>query len=327
MNIINDITEFNRVAPSVKKTMSFGTIQPYIDDAEQAYIIPAISEAFFTELVDKITNNKASLSAQEKTFILKIRKAIAYYTIYDSMDFLNLPISNQGAAEISNDESIQPRQWVFNNSKKAAIKKADKALEASLVYLEKEKDNFSTWAGSEAYTIFKEFFFSTADDFSKYKNIKKSRTTFLQLKPFIALCEHKYMIPALGKTLFNGLKSRNTDNTLTADDTTLLPYIKRALAYMVIYEAIPEMILDFTNTGIVVVSTADGITSRNYSETAVNRYRSEVHSQGISFMAELKKFLDDNASTYSEYESDIAAENKTPNYEIHDNTGASSFMT
>lgn len=325
MSLIRDIETLQDYAPKIHHESDFEIFLPYLKDAEVEHIIPAISQEYFDELESKIDGE--GVSGKEKLLLEKLQKSVTYFALYESADFMNLPVGNSGLKETSGEQEQAPRQWVFNNFKASCIRKADKALDDALKYMENNRADFATWTASDAFTVYKELFIQDADQFGKYRNLGGSRSTYQKLRPFIDLCEHRYIRIAIGETIFASMKAAILSGTLTPQQSALLPYINRALANYALYEAIPELMLDITSTGIHVVSKNDGITSTiSASDTKMNAYRDQVYSHAQTFWAELKKYLDDHLEDYPDYASDVAVDNKTPDYDLHDNTNSKSFM-
>lgn len=325
MSLIRTIETLQDFAPKIHGESDFTIFLPYIQDAENEHIIPSISQDYYDELIGKLDGD--GVSGVERNLLEKLQKAITYYALYESADFMNLPVGNSGMKEHNGEQEQAPRQWVFYNFKASSIRKADKALDDALKYMEVNKASFATWAGSDAFTVYKELFIENADVFGKYRNIGGSRSTYMMLRPFIDMCEHRYIKIAIGTELFTTLKANTLAGTLTTEQNTLLQYIRRALANYALYEGMPELILDITTSGIHVVSRADGITSKiSASDTKLGQYREQVFAHAQTFYAEMKKFLDDNAADYPDYLASLAAENKTPNYDLHDNTDSKSVM-
>ena len=323
-NLFTDIKDLKNFIPQLHASMDDGEIFPYITDAADKYLVPFISQAYYDELVTEY--NADTVSANNSNVIEYIRKASAYYGLYEAAPFINIQVGSGGMRQAQNDNSTPLRQWEFNMGRQSAIQKADMYLDKALAIMEATPDNYTTWKATDAYTVHRQFFITNAKEFSIHVNIGESRRTFMKLRPYIHLAEIRYIKVAIGETLFEALKTRISAGANTADDDTLLEYIYPAAAYYAMYQGAPNLKLDISHEGIRLASTSDGITGLQPADREYHEWRKEIYGHAEYHLAILKKFLDDNTATYTEYADDDAADNDTPKYDIPQNTGSSSSV-
>lgn len=319
MSLFKDQAQLVAAIPSIHSSITFDKFEPYINDAEQVYLTKYIGQEFYDEL--KTQNNAGALSANNLKVFSLIQQASGYYGIYQSQKFNMISISNVGAAETANRESTAVRQWVFNISHANAIRTADSILDTALEIMEKTPANFAAWKASSAYSDHQELFITSADEFSKYRNINGSRRTFLALKSFMENAEHNKVKAAIGITLFDTLKTTIIAETITPANTALLPYIERFVAHHSLWEGADQLALDISAGGIRTISEADGVGSRITSnEQLYNAWKNEMRAQAETYYAQIKQFLEDNTADYPDYESDEASTNNTPSLSLADNS-------
>jgi sulfur relay (sulfurtransferase) DsrC/TusE family protein len=324
--LFTDIKDLKSIIPQVHTSMADAEIFPYIEDAADKYMIPFISQEYYDELV---TQYNGILTEANEDVITYIRKAAGWYGIYEASPHINMQVASSGMKGNQNDNTAQLRQWEFNLARKSAIQKADLYLDKALAKMEAAPDSYATWKATSAYTVHRQFFITNAADFSTHVNIGESRRTYMKLRPYLQLAESRHIKVAIGETLMDALKTRIKAGTNTADDDALMEYIYPAAAYYTMYMAAPNLKLDISQDGIRMVSTNDGITNIVASGVSTPEYhawRKEIYGHAEYHLANLKKFLDDNTDTYTEYADDDAADNNTPNYSIPDNTGSSSSV-
>lgn len=96
---------------------------------------------------------------------------------------------------------------------------------------------------------------TTISEFKQYIAID-ANTKFASLLPYVKEAEQLYIVDLLGKEFYEEFSASYADSIatepdpLSADDTALLPYIQRCLAYYAQLLAIPHMAVTFGDMGI-----------------------------------------------------------------------------
>jgi hypothetical protein len=330
MSLLKTISDIKKYVP-INKNTQMDTMQPFIDMAELTYIIPAIGQELYDE-INILYQYGYPLSAENQKLLPYIQRALAYYSMYEAAPQLNLMVGDLGIQEAqSKDGTSSPaRQWNFNNYLSNCIENADRALDAMLKFLEDNVSDYSTWAQSDAYTIDKELFISTAIELTYYIKISGSRSTYNALRPFIKIAERKYILPAIGQQQFDDLKSRMQSGYETDLDKILISKIKMSLAWHSLFEAIPHLPLNVSGAGIRVISVNDSIVSKQKSaDINIKEMAVSARANGDSYLSSLKFYLDQNVEDYPLYKASDAytSETKYPNNDLPDNTNKSDFWT
>uniref|UniRef100_UPI004048B10A DUF6712 family protein n=1 Tax=Roseivirga sp. TaxID=1964215 RepID=UPI004048B10A len=321
MSLISDITTFKAIIPQIDVQADFNkTYAPYLNDAEDIYILPVIGQEMYDSISGEVANELATAKA-------KIQRALAYYAVYDMSDFLNLNITGNGIKESSTENTTQSRQWVLNQGKKAALHKADQLLDMALKYMEDNKASFAAWVGSDAYTEFTDLFIHTAGEYNKFVRIQDSRRTFVRLVPFMEDIENSLIKKTIGDNLFDVLKTEDAAGTLSEANLILVKLIKEAVANMAMAQGALDMPMNFEASGIKVVSTDDGITRKqDAGDKQLMAYVQMRKNLGEQKLHDLKNYLIANAASYPDFEGSDAETNDFPTPVIHDNSNKKSFM-
>jgi hypothetical protein len=142
------------------------------------------------------------------------------------------------------------------------------------------------------------------------------------------LVEEKYIIPTIGQELFDELKEQQESGSLTTANKDLInKYIQRPVAHFTIVEAIPSLTVEVKGNGLIVHSSSDGINqSAQANDKQILSFGESNLNNGNTYLANLKKYLEDNSSSYPTYASSSSLNNGQPNTDIHDNTGKKSFF-
>jgi hypothetical protein len=326
MSLFKSTAEVKVHAPQFAKNMSFDTLKPIIEGAEINYIIPFIGIEFFEEL-DTAYNSVNPLSPANAAIIKALQRALANYTAYEAARTTNLMITDSGAMEQQPENSAPARQWNHKMQLDTSIAAADRFLDYALEFLETHEDDYPTWKGSPQYLVSKALFINKTSEFNGLVDIGNSRRTFLLIRPFLKLVEDKFFVPAMGKTFFSHLKDALLQDTLSADEETLInDYLVRPLAHLAFVEASPRLKLVITGAGIKTVSSSDGITQSQDAAEMVKELIRSNQDNGTTFLASMKKYLEDNADLFPTYKNSTYYQNQQPNTDLHDNFGKNSFM-
>ena len=131
-DIITDNADLKTLAPSFHRQNNNDNMKPYISNAAEIYIKPYVSAELYTQLATEQTNN--TVTPANAKIISHLRTALAYFTLYDTLDFINVTVSSAGAMtnQAQNGQFTQVRQWEKSNAKQSAITKADQFLDRAL---------------------------------------------------------------------------------------------------------------------------------------------------------------------------------------------------
>lgn len=130
-------------------------------------------------------------------------------------------------------------------------------------------------------------------------------TEWTMLLPFLELREQELLSDeVLGTDLYAALHAdyqasiAGTPVALPARSAALLPYVRKALAFLTIYDAMPTLGVIYGATGPMEVSTANQAPARMWKQ---NQAAARMLLQGNSLLNQLIAFLLGNESDYPEW--------------------------
>lgn len=302
--LIKNAQEIKNHLSTVQKNINFDTWKAYIQTAERSYIIPHISKAQY-ELLNAAHNAvPTTLTAIQTELMSYIQPAIAHYTLYLIFPLLNISVSEQGIVQNQGESFATARQSDAQEARRESIKLADTLLDEALLFLESNKAQFPTWSGSTAYTLSKELLINSAEQFNKYiPAINNSRRAYLRLRPEIQNTENLHIAKTISPALLAEIKTQLLAGTVTANNQKILDLAIPALAHLTMYEALPALSAVISQDGIITFSSYQ-LTNRE-SEIANDKIlylRKKHEDNGKTYLAELRGYLDHNASLYPLYE-------------------------
>ena len=122
-----------------------------------------------------------------------------------------------------------------------------------------------------------------------------------EIIPYIKPTEHIWIEPVLGTALYEELLEQVKNNSLTAENSTLLLAVYPYLSFAVVYEALPFIGYHLTEVGITKGKSdnSDSV-SMNDMNYITNHLRETVEYMKY----QLKHWLDDHSESFPLYNSD-----------------------
>ena len=325
--LLNSTKDIQEYFGTLHSGTSWKMLKPFVTQAQGKYLLPALGPEILELLQAGITEVESKLSivalpGKSKFVYEMIAASLSYYAVLEAMPFKNISLGNNGMQETNTQGLAPARQWVYLENMKATADNADRLLDDALLYLEANAADFPAWVDSPTYTISKELFISTTTDFNRYIRIQGSRRAYLAFRNYIDRAEQLYILPILGAELFLDLKTKLLKPALLQEaDRKIISLIKPALAQLALKEAIPEISLEISGSGIKVLSVNDSIRSRS-AATDAQLSALEVKAIQLSevYLAELKRHLD----TVLQVGEATPDQNKQT-WSPPDNTGSQSF--
>lgn len=272
------------------------TMQPFIADAEDRYIIPAIGQAMFNDLMVEYAFPTTNTPISE--LLLKIQKAIGRYALFEGAPQMIAAVGDYGIHEHTTANSSAASPWRYYEMKESLAEKADAALDEALRFMESEvPGTFVSWETAPQYLLSKELFINNSEAFSKHVPIKNSRRAWLILREFLKEAEIIYALPNLGLGFFNDLKGKILSNSLSAFERQFLSYLGRSMANYTVYKALPKIPIVIRGDGVRISSYQDyyqmKLAAKNDDLTAL---KSDSLESGVLWMNVALNYLRTTAS-------------------------------
>lgn len=299
--LIKDEADLKSVLGGVQQTITWETMEPFVKQAEMEFVIPAISEEFYDELCGLENPEGPQLK-----IIDRLKVSVGYYALVAALPQLVVVVGDAGAA-VNTQGGAAMTKWMYVELKNGSLAKADKALENSLLWLEKnqnfEKDGvkvFKTWLDSEVYTISNSLFIHSATELTDFfPSAQGSRRLYLQLKNYLRKVEEYQLKPVLGKAFFDKLKEKSDDEKTTE----ALNLIKYYLANRAFAEALPFLNINDNFNLISSGSPANVVSEDALDQDRRDGLKINCDDNATNYLNKLKAFLDENASPtfFTEY--------------------------
>lgn len=120
---------------------------------------------------------------------------------------------------------------------------------------------------------------------------------------------HEMLSMVIGDDLFNEIDSQNTSpSTFSAANTTLLPYVKKFLAFQAYQFWVVRANLKFTKAGVRIMQEDNSIAASDKQMAELIR---DAKMWAQTQKEKLVQFLEDNCTTYTLYDCGCGANKRT----------------
>lgn len=292
MGLITNISQVKAYS-TINVSNNLPQWQPYLDEAEEIFIKPAIGDDLLKELQEYIQQSTSDDLLDQ--LLEKVRKPLVLYALNLGSDEMAMSVSGQGMSVVQTDTHKPAPQYMVQNIKENWMRRAHVAMDVLLEFLEKNKKTFASYVSS-----YNEFFIRNAAEFQKHVDIHSSRRAFLMLLPVISSIEKKYIRPTLSKEYFDELKDAVQSSTpISDDDQAVIDLLTPALAHLTISRALLDVSIDFLDWGIFLTasSTFDNVINKSLAnKDRVAAMQRQNQMDGEAELKELQQWLDTNAS-------------------------------
>lgn len=247
------------------------------------------------------------LTAAQAALLPYTQEVVACFAFVGWIAAGQLDISDVGIRINSNESQKTAFQWQIEDLKAEWIANGYSAQEALLKFMKDNSADYTTWTGSNAYTVYKAFLFSGAEDFNTYFNIQSSRRTYAALANQMRIVEAMYIAPTISAAYLSELKVKFHGSTLLAEDTAILFDLKSAIAHLVMNHATKSLPVEVAGDGIVInsfIATYGTIKQKEPATVALlKRLEQESQILGNSFLSKVRDTLNTEAtaSVYATY--------------------------
>lgn len=312
MAIIKDIAKLREFV-KFDANARFTTLEPAIEQATESYLTPYLGDDLVQSL-DTIANGGTYTAAEGQASLADlqallpyIQRPLAFYAVTDFLPEAELVISTGGIYSQTPQNARPASERQLNSLLATLLHKADYFMDKAIEYLENNKDKYPEWTNHANYINNRALFIANSIEFSKYREIKSSRRTFMLLYNYMLQVQDTEIKGILGEAFYESFYEKWLDDDLSDKDKLLLPYIKAIVAHKAFFDGSAELHFAFKDGTVQVTSFLNSTSkygSNKTAETLLSRLVNTSYDIAQRHSAKLKKFLDDNYSDYPDYEYD-----------------------
>lgn len=282
---------------------SIEAYQSDINEATEDFLKPLLGDALYTLLLSQYEAREATPLQEPDLSLLKYSQAIiANMGISKNVDLRQVQISDQGIQK--GGESAYYYQKV--DLQNYFSKRSYRAMELLLLFLEKNIEAFPLWVNSDAYYLNRSFLIPNAYEFQRHYNIKSSRRTYMAMQPIMRKVENFAVIETIGEAFYNELiltvqNDPGLTNEQKAENKKLLElYLRPAVAYLTIAEAVKELSLTLSPDGLHltenIASSDKTLAQKQATDQQLEIQSERAADNGNQYLSRLQNYLNQNAS-------------------------------
>jgi len=304
---------------SVNSSITFDSIKPYIESAENKYIKKILGAEQYAELLAYYHNPDAwseypldpKTSAENLQLLLVlIQKALINLAFLDGFPVLSINIGDSGAFRIESDAQKPLFQYQEENLKNSFRNEGFNTLDAVLEFLESRIPEFPVFESSQTYTIFRQKFIRTASDFYMIYNDFE-------------------IIPVIGRSQFDELLLLvSAAGEPTGEQARLINFIKSIQAFLSVSGGIATLGVNITYNGAYFHSDTSNSSNFKKKEPAgrdtLSAIQSNTERVGKAYIQYMKDFLHANIDHFPLY-ADFTAYHQGVPLTPRDNTNKKTF--
>lgn len=298
-------TEFKQFYAGVNRSMDWASLSPHIQIAADREIIPAIGQDFYDALDTAYNGAGVAAGAMAETF-RRLRMALAHYAMYYGYPQLAVRVGDAGTMETNHEGATPVRQWAFNTARWEVAKTAAAYLDSALQHMEAQVEaantSYDVWKNSPAYTQNRDLLIPNARVMGEYYALSTSYRSYQLLRPLLRKAELMYLRPALCNTLYDTVANQAAQNTLSAANEALLPYLRRYVA---------EVAMSLAGSSVNLIPDGAGwrISENAYAEampqealrSAIQALTTQAEQNAARYLQDLRDHLYSNIDDYPQY--------------------------
>lgn len=280
---------------------SAGYIMPYVQLAQDEFLIPAIGREIIQELDTQYNAQPVALTPPNLALLAMLQRPLAFYGYHKYLPFAIGNDGENGLQEEKTEASEPVRIGLLDKRINETIRNAANGLETALLFLEQNADLYPTYKNSPAYQARMSRLIVSATELTTAMPLANgSYRLFLTLRPYLDRAEDTLILPVVGAVALADLKAKRKVNTLSGDEKTLLLYLNRAVATAAYAEALFHLnVVQSGGSGLRIHSEFDGINNAKAPDPALlQEARNQARSDAARAMTELRNYLIVNASKY-----------------------------
>jgi hypothetical protein len=322
----------------VNSSITFASLQPYIESAEVKYIKPVLGADQYGELCSyygdpEIWPHIEKIPKTHENWLSKllplVQKALINLAFLDGFSILSVNIGDSGTFRQESDNQKPLFQYQEENLKNTFRSDGFNSLDGILEFLEENIEHFPIFSASDAYSVFKSRFIRSAKEYSDIYNINTSRLVFLHMQQYISQVNDFDILPVIGRAFFDELSAA----LLSADPMPdhlqkVVGFIKKIQVFLSAARGINSLGMNINYNGIYFHSS--GTNSQNFKkkdpikESDLHLLISNARQNGQAYLTYLKEFLHANIEDYPSYAAFNAYNEGNPAYH-RDNTDKKTF--
>jgi len=287
------IEKYKEHVGGVQSAMKVDTLRPFFGIAKRE-----LRKRIGTAMYDSLSEPNA-----DEEFLQLCEGWACWYAHSLAYPHLKMKVGDAGIMKSSPANTLAITKWEYADTREANIEMQDMFLELVFEYLEEVQPQ--AWKASPEYVARMSRFIQSSKELqSIIPMVGKSSSFFQQLLTYISRAEDLYLAEILTEEVFQQVKESYMSGTLDATEAIMVDYIKKAVAHLAIYEAMPYLPLKMDEVGVRQVRRKEALGTEEIADKKIlSQVRTKLYQDGEMYIKKLKK-----------YTLSIASETKYPTF-------------
>jgi hypothetical protein len=292
---IAQVQEYIRVG----NALDIKTLLPSLNEVEMQELTFYLGADLLAEI---ITQKSANIFTPriEKIFPY-VMAAHACLAVYKAGPEIEVLVSDSGImrTETSTEKSAWGGQ--VKRFRDVAADRGFKALDSFLLILEKYEQDYPEWLASQYYGIKDGLLIRSAVEFEAAgEGIQGSSLTFQAFRPIMMDIQEQTLRDSLPAAMYQEILDQLKSDSLTPGNKTILNnYLRPALAKLTIEEALTQLPVEVSNSGVSVNQlelAGDSRTSKRADISLIEKKAWGLRGRGGYYLSNMKEYLNTTAT-------------------------------
>lgn len=283
------------------------TLSPYVNEAEQLYVIDLLGKEFYAEFLPlytaSVSETPTPLSPANAALLTYIQRCLAYYTQLLAIPHLAVTFGDLGVRQHRGEDSDAAPRWLIEKLQFQAHKNGDIHADKLLVFMEENMADYATWAASSANTKQSGYIVFGTAIASKHIDINQSRRVFMKLKAKLREIETRHIPKLISQEQYDELVAGLKANNLSTANKELVEKLEPIICKRALYLQLPFMRVQINENGIFIYSGTDDLIKHEHlaTDADIKYLRQQLMDGEFGYLAdeqELRQFILDNIDDY-----------------------------
>lgn len=289
---IQDVKTYFNVDANTK----FDTLKPYIQAAEDNYIVQVLGEALYAALDTAVSTN--TFTAEETALLKEVRKPTIQLAMYLGFPHLALRINDTGIMKANTEDYNAADKGEIYFARVQCLIDGYRAIDSLYRFLETNAADYPDWTSSAAYSRYKDHFVNTAETFGIHTGMY-SRLFFTKAQASMAIQELLKVQGFIGEAFYIDLKAKYKAGNASLVEQELIGLLCKPIA---LYTYAACLVDPDTREVIRIINakTADELTQKNINSKDYKQEYYELsqlkENEASALMAQVKSYLNATAS-------------------------------
>lgn len=235
---------------AISNDISIEDIQPYIEDAENTYLLPLLGQTLLDKLSDATNLSPKEVRARKLAQIFAACKAVN-----ESYDLNGVTFASGGNIRYEANDLKTPFKYQDESFKRKTLVRGYNALDDLHYYIGTNLADFSTLGNAEKQRICGSFI-NTAKEMQRVISRSITRETFDEIRPLLKEVERFLLCSTIGETTYTAMLTDLADG-ITDQPDELLSEMQFAIGEFAFREALSRQLVTISS-GIVVRKELSG---------------------------------------------------------------------